>query len=710
MGTKPIKHLKPSLWLTAVCCAILLTFMAQATASENETPQSAISLVVYHLDADPTLEGGKHIATALTDAIGEMAYHHPDVLWTYLEGMVKFYQPPYPVEAFDPRAQEGLNLLKRWGIAYAVTGQIQGGPQGTLQLSLYQPPEIRPVWQQSYPVTSSGDLEPALQNLLTALFERIGKPLTDSNRRFLARRWYRTSQGQQAYGQGMACHWRENDPEECRKAFMTAIKAEPEVADGYDYLGWSLVREGDWAQAAQVFQQATELQPGFFDALWGLHISLRQQGNFKAAREVLETVQHTHGGQWEVLSYNLMQPGAFADDLADSRQRLRRQAGQSAYWQDRYLDAEIQSLFLAGEWRELIERYQERLALLKSMLGEQHPATLAWAKEVQHLQIAYQGLAQRRQNTTLLEITTPSGKRIQDFILPLAVARDYQPLVAMILQNPSMDDEQRQEMINKLPLLEPAKREKLAQLQQARPRLSWYEQWLQGKTDRLYTSPEIQPVTIEKLKNTGVQIGSLEWLLRSVDLSSQAAQAREAGDYAKAETLARQSLILAEDFGGPEHLPDGENFAEYLAVTLNILGRTLEDQQRYAEAEPAYRRLLAVRNGYLGPEHPDTALGMNGLARLLRKQGKYTEAEELCRHALAIYEKVQGPEHLDTAFGLNNLALVLDDQGRYTEAEGLYRRVLAIIEKEKGSDHPDTATSLNNLARYYRRARPLCRS
>ena len=48
---------------------------------------------------------------------------------------------------------------------------------------------------------------------------------------------------------------------------------------------------------------------------------------------------------------------------------------------------------------------------------------------------------------------------------------------------------------------------------------------------------------------------------------------------------------------------------------------------------------------------------------LYRTQGEYAEAEPLYRRALAIREKALGPEHPDTAHGLNNLAELYDTQG-----------------------------------------------
>jgi tetratricopeptide (TPR) repeat protein len=59
---------------------------------------------------------------------------------------------------------------------------------------------------------------------------------------------------------------------------------------------------------------------------------------------------------------------------------------------------------------------------------------------------------------------------------------------------------------------------------------------------------------------------------------------------------------------------------------------------------------------------------MNSLAALYRRQGRFDEAEPLFRRALAIYEKAAGPEHPAVATLLSNLSQVLKVEGRYDEA------------------------------------------
>ena len=51
----------------------------------------------------------------------------------------------------------------------------------------------------------------------------------------------------------------------------------------------------------------------------------------------------------------------------------------------------------------------------------------------------------------------------------------------------------------------------------------------------------------------------------------------------------------------------------------------------------------------LGPDHPNVATSLNNLAELYRNQGKYAEAEPLYKRSLAIREKALGPDHPDVA-------------------------------------------------------------
>ena len=120
-------------------------------------------------------------------------------------------------------------------------------------------------------------------------------------------------------------------------------------------------------------------------------------------------------------------------------------------------------------------------------------------------------------------------------------------------------------------------------------------------------------------------------------------------------------------------------------------------QARYAEAEQHLTAALKQAEKF-GEQDRRFATSLNNLALLYDAQGKYVEAEPLYKRSLAIYEKALGPEHPRVAGSLNYLAALYDSQGKYAEAEPLYKRSLAIVEKALGPDHPNVALMLKNYA------------
>jgi CHAT domain-containing protein len=178
-------------------------------------------------------------------------------------------------------------------------------------------------------------------------------------------------------------------------------------------------------------------------------------------------------------------------------------------------------------------------------------------------------------------------------------------------------------------------------------------------------------------------------------LNDKASQLTLKGRYAEAEPLFKRELAILERTVGPD--------APAYSAGLNNLGEVYLRQGRYAEAEPLYRRTLAILEKVRGPAHPDVASALNNLAELTNKQARYAEAEPLYRRALAIRQKALRPDDPDVATSYNNLAGLYALLGRYGEAEQLFRQSLAILEKALGPEHPHVATNLNNLASLYDR-------
>ena len=110
-------------------------------------------------------------------------------------------------------------------------------------------------------------------------------------------------------------------------------------------------------------------------------------------------------------------------------------------------------------------------------------------------------------------------------------------------------------------------------------------------------------------------------------------------------------------------------------------GGALRRPRSLCRRRAALQALAGDQRKGAGPDHPDVATSLNNLAVLYDDQGRYADAEPLYKRSLAIREKALGPDHPDVATSLNNLAELYDDQGRYADAEPLYKRSLAIYEK-----------------------------
>jgi tetratricopeptide (TPR) repeat protein len=79
-----------------------------------------------------------------------------------------------------------------------------------------------------------------------------------------------------------------------------------------------------------------------------------------------------------------------------------------------------------------------------------------------------------------------------------------------------------------------------------------------------------------------------------------------------------------------------------LAATLNNLAELYKEEGRYADTEPLYKRVLAINEKALGPDHPDVALALNNLAGLYSAQGRHADAEPLYKWALASTPEQKG--------------------------------------------------------------------
>jgi tetratricopeptide (TPR) repeat protein len=177
--------------------------------------------------------------------------------------------------------------------------------------------------------------------------------------------------------------------------------------------------------------------------------------------------------------------------------------------------------------------------------------------------------------------------------------------------------------------------------------------------------------------------------------------------------------------------------------TLEATGRVVAvwiRLQRFGDAEPLARDLVARCRKHLGDHDPETAsatcqwgvaqfghgdpraavttleAGLAGLRRafgtghpqaleaagqyglVLAALGRHEEAEACLREVLAGRRRRHGDDAPATWTAENDLALVLRARGDLAAAEPLFRAALEGRRQRLGEDHPDTLVSLNNLA------------
>lgn len=170
-------------------------------------------------------------------------------------------------------------------------------------------------------------------------------------------------------------------------------------------------------------------------------------------------------------------------------------------------------------------------------------------------------------------------------------------------------------------------------------------------------------------------------------LTATARQFYQQGKYEQASAAAQQAVRAAGAAFGPE--------SHQAAVSLNDLAMALKALDRLADAEPLYRRAIAIEQKVLGPASSEVAASLSNLGELYRKMGRLAEARDLLKQALNVQEKALGPNDAAIAITVHNLAAVSFAQGQYAEAEALERRALAINEKALGPDDAGVADDLN---------------
>ncbi len=125
------------------------------------------------------------------------------------------------------------------------------------------------------------------------------------------------------------------------------------------------------------------------------------------------------------------------------------------------------------------------------------------------------------------------------------------------------------------------------------------------------------------------------------------------GNHGRTFPLGRSVPVFVAELAG---LDPASHWEELIAA-----GEKAYQQARYAEAEQQFKPALKEAETF-GPEDRRLATSLNNLAELYNlealyyTQGKYAQAEPRYKRALAIWDKALGPEHPNVAASLENRA------------------------------------------------------
>jgi CHAT domain-containing protein len=127
------------------------------------------------------------------------------------------------------------------------------------------------------------------------------------------------------------------------------------------------------------------------------------------------------------------------------------------------------------------------------------------------------------------------------------------------------------------------------------------------------------------------------------------------------------------------------------------LEKQLLDQQVKGGFVPALRtarKIHALKDKKLGPDHPDTVRALEDVARFMSSTGDFVGAQKIQQQLLARAEKKFGKDAPETLPALESLASGYWVAQRYDEADRLYQRILALHKKKDGAESVLYATYL----------------
>ncbi|HET9662678.1 MAG TPA: tetratricopeptide repeat protein, partial [Burkholderiales bacterium] len=141
--------------------------------------------------------------------------------------------------------------------------------------------------------------------------------------------------------------------------------------------------------------------------------------------------------------------------------------------------------------------------------------------------------------------------------------------------------------------------------------------------------------------------------------------------------LAEESLVLKRTSLGSDH-PE-------VARSLNTIAMWSMEAGDYATAEPMLRESYDINTKALGDEHPDVASSMTLLASCVVANGDFDEGYQLAAKAKSIFAASLPEGHWRTAVAAGTEGAALAGLKKYEEAEPLLVDSYAVLSHDSGA-------------------------
>jgi serine/threonine protein kinase len=137
------------------------------------------------------------------------------------------------------------------------------------------------------------------------------------------------------------------------------------------------------------------------------------------------------------------------------------------------------------------------------------------------------------------------------------------------------------------------------------------------------------------------------------------------------------------------------------AAIRTTIGAAYINLNRHQEASVHLERAVALRQAYLGCDHPDTSDSMRNLAAAYARTDRFPEAISLRQHLLESCEARLGPDDPRALDCLGELAGAFQAAGQWDTSAQLFNRLLNQRRILLGPTHSSTLATMHHLAMCY---------